>query len=187
MADDLQPLASAVQRLYDEKREQDQALDGLRAQLEGIVDALVGNGTLNEGHQRHLARAGRLPTRSVRLRAYVDKHAIQSPDVDCQAIFPICGARCCAFKLFLSPDDVAEGKLEWDRDQPYWLKKDLDGLCTHLERKTGGCTAYPYRPAFCREYDCRKDPRIWIDFERKILAPALADRDLSLSRNPDEE
>jgi hypothetical protein len=30
---------------------------------------------------------------------------------------------------------------------------------------------YEHRPAICRTYDCRKDPRIWIDFEKRIPAP----------------
>jgi hypothetical protein len=27
------------------------------------------------------------------------------------------------------------------------------------------------RPRTCRVYDCRRDPRIWLDFERRIPAP----------------
>jgi Fe-S-cluster containining protein len=35
----------------------------------------------------------------------------------------------------------------------------------------GACTIYEKRPASCRAYDCRADPRVWIDFEARIPAP----------------
>lgn len=30
---------------------------------------------------------------------------------------------------------------------------------------------YAARPAVCRSYDCRDDPRIWSDYARRIPAP----------------
>jgi hypothetical protein len=30
---------------------------------------------------------------------------------------------------------------------------------------------YAQRPGACRAYDCRHDPRVWIDFEARIPAP----------------
>jgi hypothetical protein len=36
---------------------------------------------------------------------------------------------------------------------------------------SGGCTVYDDRPGTCREYDCREDKRVWIDYEKRIPAP----------------
>jgi hypothetical protein len=36
---------------------------------------------------------------------------------------------------------------------------------------TGACTVYAQRPGACRAYDCRHDPRVWIDFDARIPAP----------------
>jgi hypothetical protein len=38
------------------------------------------------------------------------------------------------------------------------------------------CTVHEQRPLFCRMYDCRKDPRIWLDFDRQVPNPSLAER-----------
>jgi Fe-S-cluster containining protein len=48
---------------------------------------------------------------------------------------------------------------------------ESDGQCSHLDRKTHGCTIYQQRPAACRGFDCRGDSRIWLDFEKRIIAP----------------
>jgi Fe-S-cluster containining protein len=47
-----------------------------------------------------------------------------------------------------------------------------DGYCSHMDRDTCGCTIYANRPVPCRGFDCRKDERIWLDFEGKV--PNLA-------------
>jgi len=62
--------------------------------------------------------------------------------------------------------------VRWDHGRPYLIRHDADGACTHLDRALGtGCTVYAQRPATCRTYDCRTDPRIWRDFARRELAP----------------
>lgn len=171
-ADDLQALAFALRRLDDERQRQQQEIADLRRQLAALVDLLVSRGTLTGGHRRTLERAASAPAeRKVRLRVYVDKYAMRSPDVDCAALFPLCGARCCRLRIELTADDVSEGLLRWDLEQPYLLAKHADGLCVHLDRATGGCGVYDVRPATCREYDCRKDKRVWLDFDARIPAP----------------
>jgi Fe-S-cluster containining protein len=53
------------------------------------------------------------------------------------------------------------------------IAKDADGYCRHLDRETCTCTVYEQRPVTCRGYDCRKDERIWHDFEKGIISPKL--------------
>lgn len=95
----------------------------------------------------------------------------------CLEILPICGARCCSFEVSLTTQDLDEGQLRWDYARPYLLakregsKEAGDALCVYNE--AGCCQVYEVRPAACRRYDCRTDARIWIDYERRILTPAL--------------
>ena len=53
------------------------------------------------------------------------------------------------------------------------IAHDADGYCRHLDRKGCRCTVYANRPVPCRAYDCRKDKRIWADFENRIINPDL--------------
>lgn len=167
-------LTYAIQRLDEVRQQQAAEIEELRATLREVVDLLVQRGALTEGHKKHLARVGQralAPQRKVRLRLYVDKYDLPpGPDIDCAARYHLCGARCCRMTIELTPDDVEEGKLRWNLAEPYLLRKDGDGQCTHIDRATGGCTVYAVRPATCREYDCRNDKRVWIDFERRIPA-----------------
>ena len=71
----------------------------------------------------------------------------------------------------LSTQDLDEGLIQWDHGQPYLIRHDADGFCTHQDRATGQCGCYQVRPAPCRSYDCRKDARIWTDFDQRVLAP----------------
>lgn len=104
----------------------------------------------------------------------VDKYEVPPlPDggPPCLELLPICHARCCSLDVPLTTQDLDEGVLRWDRANPYLLQQEADRHCTHLSRSGAGCTCYQHRPAACREYDCRQDRRIWIDFEKKILVP----------------
>lgn len=115
----------------------------------------------------------------------VDKYAVPPiPDggPPCLELLPICHARCCSLDVPLTSQDLDEGVVRWDRGNPYLLQQDADKHCTHLSRSGAGCTCYEHRPAACRQYDCRQDKRIWIDYEKKIPLP-IEDRprDLALT------
>jgi Fe-S-cluster containining protein len=72
----------------------------------------------------------------------------------------------------LSSVDLDEGVIRWDYGQPYMIRQRAsDGFCVHNDPTTHGCTVHAQRPAACRRYDCRKDERVWIDYERRIPAP----------------
>ena len=45
--------------------------------------------------------------------------------------------------------------------------------CHHVERESKRCGLYANRPVVCRAYDCRKDKRIWEDFENRVVSPDL--------------
>jgi hypothetical protein len=104
----------------------------------------------------------------------LDKYAFQREvQIDCGSRVHLCQAACCRLWFPLSKQDVNEGVVQWDLRFPYIIAQDAKGYCKHLERATGRCTVYPYRPIPCRTFDCRKDQRIWLDFENKVINPDL--------------
>ena len=108
----------------------------------------------------------------IRLSDVGDKYADgEAVDVDCLSLLPICQARCCSLKFWLTKQDLDEGVARWDYGNPYWIQQAADGYCVHFDRNAHGCTIHAQRPHICRKYDCRTDKRIWIDFEQRILAP----------------
>jgi Fe-S-cluster containining protein len=127
-----------------------------------------------------IAAADALGDGRLHLGGTVDKYQISNADgPPCLEVLPICKGRCCALVFGLSTQDLDEGVIKWDHGQPYLIRHDADGLCTHQVRPTGECGCYHHRPAPCRTYDCRNDARIWVDFERRILAPPNARREPS--------
>jgi Fe-S-cluster containining protein len=53
------------------------------------------------------------------------------------------------------------------------IAKEEDGYCGHIDKTTCKCRIWENRPVPCRGFDCRKDKRIWLDFENKIVNPEL--------------
>ena len=146
----------------------------LRITLDLIVDILVARGALTPGHRQLLGRLSQrlrqATTPNVKLRVLNEsKRGRAGADIDCASLIPLCEARCCTFEVELTLEDVEEGIVRWEIDQPYLLRHERGGYCTHFS--TSGCNVYDARPMTCREYDCRTDPRVWIDFDQRIPRP----------------
>ena len=115
-----------------------------------------------------------LPAPKVMLSKSEDKYRCQYLTlIDCASRIHLCKARCCTFDFYLTDQDLDEGTVRWDYGRPYWIRKEEDGYCAHCEPRTWRCRIHPYRPYVCRAYDCRKDQRVWLDFERMIPNPKL--------------
>jgi hypothetical protein len=170
MPDPLDPaMIDELTRLADAIAARDDHAD-LAARLEWLIDALILRDQLPASFRRLADKVHGQGERSVvRLATFRDKYAIASPDIDCAARIPLCGARCCSFEVTLSAQDVAERTIPFDLTRPYALPR-VDGRCVCMDA-TGACTVYAQRPGACRAYDCRHDPRVWIDFEARIPAP----------------
>ena len=142
-----------------------------------IAEGKVGSDTLNARFKELKPQAEErdLQLYHIRVGDNVDKYKVADvPLIDCASIIPICQARCCKLTVFLSFQDLDEGKLKWDYGAPYILRRRAaDGYCVHNEvtGNTRTCGAYHERPVACRAFDCRQDKRIWLDFEKRILAP----------------
>jgi len=103
-----------------------------------------------------------------------DKYTFsETVEIDCASRVHLCKAACCRMSFALSQQDVEEGVVKWDLGRPYLIAQDGDGYCRHLDRKTNSCTVREQRPLPCRGYDCRKDKRVWVDFEKRIINPQL--------------
>jgi Fe-S-cluster containining protein len=103
-----------------------------------------------------------------------DKYAAESSEIDCAARAHLCKAACCRLDFTLSRQDLAEGVVRWDVGRPYRIRQRADGWCNHCDPTTKACGVHAYRPLVCRQYDCRRDTRIWEDFAGRIPNPLLA-------------
>lgn len=92
---------------------------------------------------------------------------------DCDNRLEICRAACCRLPFALTESEVRDGSLQWSIDHPFVRSAGKDGYCVYLDRDTMKCTIYEQRPAVCRNFLCRKDKRIWEDYDEKEIAPAL--------------
>ncbi len=97
--------------------------------------------------------------------------------IDCENRLHLCKAACCKLRFALSKQDVEEGIVKWEFARPYLIARGPDGYCQHVDRNTLGCSIHPHRPVPCRAYDCRKDQRIWLDFDQKIPNPRIHEPD----------
>jgi hypothetical protein len=97
--------------------------------------------------------------------------------IDCENRVQLCKAACCRLPFALSKQDIHEGLVHWDLGQPYMIAQDQKGYCTHLDGACHRCTIHEQRPVPCRGYDCRKDSRIWRDFENRIINPEILNDD----------
>ncbi len=93
--------------------------------------------------------------------------------VNCAERVHLCGAACCRFTFYLTAQDVAEGVVKYDKEDPYKIAQDQDGWCAHVDRRDLSCAVHLRRPAVCREYDCSSDARIWEDFDGMVINPNL--------------
>jgi Fe-S-cluster containining protein len=109
--------------------------------------------------------------------AQVDKYDMaeveEAGDIDCENRIHLCQGACCTFDFTLSQQDIDEGIVQWEFEDPYAIRHGDDGHCVHQDGATRRCGVYANRPAVCREYSCRNDPRVWADFEGYVPAADL--------------
>jgi hypothetical protein len=153
------------------------------ATLDAVVEVLIAEGLLDpEALEQRREAAGERRERqfyergmAVALQEFdVGKHEFEGgAEIDCDRRIELCGAACCKLPLALSREDVEEGVLRWDLGRPYMIAQGADGYCVHMDTGTHRCGVYDHRPIPCRGYDCRHDSRIWLDFDRRIVNPAI--------------
>lgn len=98
---------------------------------------------------------------------------ISDVEIDCENRLHLCQAACCRLRFALTVRDVEKGQIKWNLAQPYMIRQGADGYCHHFDREDQHCGIYEERPFVCRAYDCRKDQRIWQDFDQRMINPEL--------------
>lgn len=81
-------------------------------------------------------------------------------DGPCLEMLPFCQAQCCALKGTGAQSDEIErldAYLDWDNElgMPV-MRRDADGFCTCLDRKTRRCGIYEERPYTCQQFHCTR-------------------------------
>lgn len=133
-------------------------------------------------------RAAAQPRFRVRVAPDVDKYGpeVQVAHVDCATRLALCRGACCTQAFALGTQDLDEGLVRWRYHDPYVNQRGEDGRCVHQSEDLS-CSLHAQRPLFCRTYSCRNDPRIWLDFDRRIPNPALSDGPPDLSAPPADQ
>lgn len=152
----------------------------------GLIDVLLAEGLVEEGAVAEAAETVRktldergdtvAPGLALRMETPGEEGAVV--EVDCAARMHVCHAVCCKLSFALSAPEVEEGKVRWDLGQPYLIRHEADGYCTHCDRGSGACGVYADRPQTCKGYSCAGDGRIWKDFERMELNQEWIDENL---------
>ncbi len=107
----------------------------------------------------------------VHLGAPEDKYRIEAEAPPCAELMHLCQARCCRMSFALSSQDLDEGIIRWDYGEPYLNRqRESDQYCVHNDPTSHGCTVHKARPTVCRTYSCKRDPRIWADYDNRIPA-----------------
>jgi hypothetical protein len=153
-------------------------INDAEAFLYGLIDLLIEKGLFTtedlaekaQAIRQEMQEKGQAVGPGVALRID-DPNADESEyiPVNCEERLHICKAACCRLGFALSTEEVEDGAVRWDLGQPYYIRHEADGYCTHIDRETLGCTIYGDRPQVCRKYSCAKDERIWTDFDNMIL------------------
>lgn len=149
------------------------------ARTTALLEELIASGVIDlRAFEARLARVSERPVapdpieRMVFVGETVDKYGlVDLPRIDCAARLHLCRARCCKLQFPLTFQDLDEGVVRWRYEQPYVIRQREDGYCVHNCAETLRCEVHASRPATCRVYDCRRDKRIWIDFEGRIPVP----------------
>lgn len=75
--------------------------------------------------------------------------------VDCLSRLNSCKALCCTYVFALTQEEVKKGLVKFNPERPYYIARDDDGNCPHLDRETYKCSVHENRPLRCRKYACK--------------------------------
>lgn len=168
-------------------------LNELEVLLHSLTDTLLAKGVVSEGEitsamsdvQTELRQRNDLPgVRTMVRMEKGDAQADASVEVDCGSRLHICHAACCRLDFALSVGEVEAGKVKWDLGRPYFIRRERNGCCTHLEPGSQACRVYRDRPGVCRGYSCAQDTRIWKDFDNMVLNQEWIDANLGRVPEP---
>ena len=77
-------------------------------------------------------------------------------EVDCGSRIKSCKAVCCTYAFALTQEEAKQGIVKYNEERPFYIARDSDGYCPHLDRTTFRCSIHEKRPLRCRKYACRQ-------------------------------
>jgi Fe-S-cluster containining protein len=159
--------------------------------LHGLIDILVEKGILTEDELHQAAERARQEMASRRDEPRPGIALLMSNDdtgtepitaVDCARRLHLCRAACCRMQFALTAGEVQSGRIKWDHGQPYYIRQEATGYCSHLEPGSMQCGSYEHRPGVCRRYSCARDERVWKDFDAMVINREWIDAHLGESK-----
>jgi len=89
---------------------------------------------------------------------YNDEEAgLPEASLDCASRLEFCKARCCTLNFALTKAEVAQRIIRHNPERPFFIARDPDGYCPHMDRRSYACNVYDNRPLRCRQYDCTQE------------------------------
>ncbi len=90
----------------------------------------------------------------------VEDESEPDAEVDCESKIEVCRAICCTYAFSLTQEEVKKGFIKYNAERPFYIARDADGYCPHLDRTTFQCSIHDKRPLRCRKYACK--PGSWL-------------------------
>jgi Fe-S-cluster containining protein len=81
-------------------------------------------------------------------------------EVDCESKIKSCRAICCTYAFALTQEEAKQGIVKYNTERPFYIARETNGYCPHLDRATFRCSIHDKRPLRCRKYACRQDNRL---------------------------
>jgi hypothetical protein len=89
-----------------------------------------------------------------------EDEGVPDAHVDCPSRIHSCKAACCTLTFALTKDEVRKGIVKHNTDKPFFIARNANGYCAHLDISTLTCAIWEDRPLRCRRYDCREDDQM---------------------------
>lgn len=152
--------------------------------LYGLADTLLESGQITEDQlqsrttlvYREMKEKGESLSGGVMIRMDPEP-PVPDASVECRQRMHICNGVCCRLSFPLSIAEIEGGKVKWELGKPYFVRKNHGGVCVH-QTIDCRCGVYEHRPQVCRTYSCKKDERIWKDYDTMELNQEWIDENL---------
>ena len=169
---------------------QAERINEIESFLYGLIDTLTDKGvvevpsleeTVKQVREETLKKKEHFHT-GIAIRLENPEEAKEVGIVNCEERIPICKAICCKLNFALSVPEIESGKVKWDLGEPYFIRHNKNGYCSHMDVDKKCCSIYKDRPKVCSKYSCAKDERIWKDFEKMELNTEWIEANLQESK-----
>ena len=97
-------------------------------------------------------------------------------EIDCEDRLHLCKAACCRLPFALSKQDVQEGIVKWDLGQPYLNARTSRATAPIWSVARAAAPSIIIAP-FRAGARLPEGQRIWLDFEKRVVNPRVADPD----------